>query len=357
MTRDPVLGTNRSQRYKAIPDDIIIPNKHNAVDSGTYKIKSPSGAFSTGGKQSTAGLSNFGHSVVDVVQKAIDESRIQITSTSADGGSFGNFATLAALNIGVPAPVEGDSATVTDSTGIPGGTPGVAAIVSYNTGAWSVSQLLSNSGEFRGSVVNNAALLALTLPIEGDSAHVQDSLSVADGGGGVGVAGVPADVYYNGAAWVTSQLFNNASQSFVWYDTGIKTWKIKATSDPSSWITETAIGTYTIVVPAGQAVQATSWVSTTAAGATQNVGGGAVNLVLDDSANADGRNQTLADASPVSVIGINIAGETYPLGTLNANAHTVATTFAASVMTINITGFQGQFADGSKITVLNLDGE
>jgi hypothetical protein len=144
----------------------------------------------------------------------------------------------------------------------------------------------------------------------------------------------------------------------AWYDTGVKTIKIKSSSNSTAWITETAIGTYTIVVPVGEEVEAVSFVSTTAGGGTQNVSSGAFKIVLDDSANVDGRNQTLADASPVTVVGISsTAGETYMLGTLNASAHTVATTFAASVMTVTLGGFPGQFADGSKISIQHLNGE
>lgn len=163
----------------------------------------------------------------------------------------------------------------------------------------------------------------------------------------------------SGAGSVFSQVnLGGGGAGNTWYDTGVKTFKIKSSADSTSWITETAVGTYTIVVPAGEEVEDVSFVVTTAAGPSQNASGGAVNVVLDDSANVDGRNQTVADASPVTVVGIPAAGgATYPLGTLNTNAHVVQTSFAALVMTVNIGGFPGQFADGSKISVQNLNGE
>lgn len=147
-----------------------------------------------------------------------------------------------------------------------------------------------------------------------------------------------------------------SGSGFAWYSTGVKTIKLYSTADSSGWLTESAVGTYDIVVPAGQALKRISYLSTTAAGASQNTPAGAINFVIDDSANS--RNQTIADASPIIAVGIDVTdGDTYPLGTLNANAHTVNTTFAAGEMTVRLAGFPGQFADGSKIVVKNLDGE
>ena len=75
----------------------------------------------------------------------------QPNSGTSDGGSKGNFANLTALNAAVVSPSEGDSATVDDSVGITGGSSGVPATVSYNSGSWSVGQLIqaSASTEFQ----------------------------------------------------------------------------------------------------------------------------------------------------------------------------------------------------------------
>lgn len=144
MARDPVLGTQRSERFEEIPKDIVIPAKLNAVDQGRYATKSPF-ANKHSGRNTKAGLANYGQSVVATIQRAIDENRLTVTSTAADGGSKGNYATFAALNLAVPIPVEGDSATVDDSAGMTGGSAGVPAVVSYNSGAWAVSQLIAGS--------------------------------------------------------------------------------------------------------------------------------------------------------------------------------------------------------------------
>lgn len=69
----------------------------------------------------------------------------ELGSGDSDGGGKGNFGTLALLNAGVPSPNEGDMATVDNSLGITGGASGVPALVTYQSGAWVVSQQLSGA--------------------------------------------------------------------------------------------------------------------------------------------------------------------------------------------------------------------
>lgn len=66
------------------------------------------------------------------------------------------------------------------------------------------------NGEFRGSVADNTALLAITSPVEGDLAYVTDSNGVSGGS-----SGIPAIVAYNGSAWIVVQLFNTNDSSIT----------------------------------------------------------------------------------------------------------------------------------------------
>lgn len=68
--RDPILLIDRSQKFDEIPSDIILAASLNQVDRGRYNKQNP---FTGAGRNAAlAGLPNQGHSVVEVVQQAIN---------------------------------------------------------------------------------------------------------------------------------------------------------------------------------------------------------------------------------------------------------------------------------------------
>jgi hypothetical protein len=190
--------------------------------------------------------------------------------------------------------------------------------------------------------------------------EIQNAINIVNGGtGGVNtvdlnLVGSNLSVTVNGVSDSEDLSSLAGGAAFAWYDTGLKTIRLYATANPTSWITETAVGTYTIVVPAGQRLERISWISTTAAGGSQNAPGGAINFLVDTSAN--GGNTGIADGMVVGVYGIdgNTNQGKYLGGTLAATT-TFTTTFAANVATINIGGITGGFPDGSKMMIYNID--
>jgi len=87
---DVILRLNSKNRDLDVPEDILIASYSNLVDRGRKSFGNP---FSSSHKVS-AGVANKAHSVVDTIQKAIDESRILITNTSL----FNNFIVLKSDN-------------------------------------------------------------------------------------------------------------------------------------------------------------------------------------------------------------------------------------------------------------------
>jgi hypothetical protein len=71
---DPVTKLPKTERISAIPTDIRVPRKFNMEDLDHVSVVSPT---ASGFKQR-----DYGHSVVETIQRAIDESRITTSSGS-----------------------------------------------------------------------------------------------------------------------------------------------------------------------------------------------------------------------------------------------------------------------------------
>lgn len=71
--------------FARVPNDIIIPANINLVDVGAITLGNP-----INGSTSSTGVANYGHSVIDVIQKALSENRLQLSLTGVSAGSYTN---------------------------------------------------------------------------------------------------------------------------------------------------------------------------------------------------------------------------------------------------------------------------
>lgn len=71
--------------FARVPNDIIIPANINLVDGGARTLGNP-----INGSTSSTGVANYGHSVIDVIQKALSENRLQLSLTGVSAGSYTN---------------------------------------------------------------------------------------------------------------------------------------------------------------------------------------------------------------------------------------------------------------------------
>lgn len=75
---DVVLRLDSSNRDIEIPDDILIASYSNLVDRGRKSFGNPF----TSNHKVKAGLANKAHSVIDVIQRALDEDRISLLNNT-----------------------------------------------------------------------------------------------------------------------------------------------------------------------------------------------------------------------------------------------------------------------------------
>lgn len=71
--------------FAKVPDDIIIPANINIVDTGRRSIGNP-----INGNTSGTGVTNYGHSVVEVIQARVTDGTIVPASTGVVAGSYTN---------------------------------------------------------------------------------------------------------------------------------------------------------------------------------------------------------------------------------------------------------------------------
>jgi len=168
---DPILLQKKTNRDEEVPEDILISSYSNLVDKGRKTIKR---SVVMGGTV-TAGLANKAHSVVDTVNKAIQENRILTSSvkdyieiysenyikvyakfigtapTVTTSGAFSENINITASNIILEGVVirgrledtnEGIKQITFRGTGIPGNTSHMDIIVP------SITKLASTSPEF-----------------------------------------------------------------------------------------------------------------------------------------------------------------------------------------------------------------
>ncbi len=80
INSNPINTQNQGGRFSQVPTDIVIPVYNNMVHRKRYDVGAPA-LSNFGTRRSLAGTANFGHSVVDVVEKAISEGRITANVT------------------------------------------------------------------------------------------------------------------------------------------------------------------------------------------------------------------------------------------------------------------------------------
>lgn len=106
MNKDIISG-NTTNRWERIPYDIVISANDNLVDFGRQTVSVTPDSLFTGGK-TLAGPANYGQSMVEVVQRAITEGRIDvgaITGVSDGVTTGGTYNTgTGAINFNVSSP-------------------------------------------------------------------------------------------------------------------------------------------------------------------------------------------------------------------------------------------------------------
>jgi len=133
-----------------------------------------------------------------------------VAAELANGEFRGVFADATAVNA-VTSPQVGDTAYVSNTNTLLGGSSGVAGNAYWTGSVWSVYQLNSagaSDGGNRGSFANLTALTtAITSPVNGDSAYLIDTTGASGGSSGVG-----GFLRYNGS-WSVFKLDNLATTS------------------------------------------------------------------------------------------------------------------------------------------------
>jgi hypothetical protein len=93
----------------------------------------------------------------------------QLSGTS-DGGAKGSYANLTALNAAVTSPLAGDSAYLEDTVGVSGGASLAGGFVRYNAGAWSVYATLATTTA--DGIMNNTDFQKLAIQSLTDAATI-----------------------------------------------------------------------------------------------------------------------------------------------------------------------------------------
>lgn len=144
-------------------------------------------------------------------------------------------------------------------------------------------------------------------------------------------------------------------ETFKWYSTGVKTIKLLATSDPTTWPTanrlkETSVGIYSFTPPSGVKVKKMSFLANST-GANANVASGGITINMT----TETGNNSIDDGTVPNYWGVDantnqIKEDTGALASTNSST----VNWENGTMTLTLSGFPGAFPAGSKMVIDNL---
>lgn len=192
---------------KRVPEDILIPAGINKVDEGRHETPQRFQSPSPGAKEAVASPGNYAHSVLEVVQKAIDEERlldqadnpilvsggsqasVQFQDEGVDLGTSGTVSTIDFVGSGVTATRASNKVTVTVNTGSGANLTYTAAptqgTVLSDTGTDAVLPAVNstNAGLMLPGDKDKIDFVTITQAVDLDALEAQahDALTVVDG--------------------------------------------------------------------------------------------------------------------------------------------------------------------------------
>lgn len=140
MPKNFMKGDGKNTKIVEIPDDILLPGNLNAIDQGRKVIN-------VRGNNAQPGVANYAVSLNAVINKSIEEGRIDVT------------------------PDLGDTVVTTSDTQTISGTKTFSAVVTANAGiaGGASADITLNTNKFTVDATQGNTLVAGTLTVQGDT--------------------------------------------------------------------------------------------------------------------------------------------------------------------------------------------